>query len=65
MVAQGDGKFGSEADPRIPPNQKKKGLIPLQLGTCNTEVQNKNVTEDIFVNRIDSKMLLVFVSTGF
>ena len=27
MVAQGDGKFGIEADPRIPPNQKKKRFV--------------------------------------
>ena len=31
MVAQGDGKFGPEADPRIPPNNKTKMNEFLEL----------------------------------
>ena len=29
MVARGDGKFGPEADPKIPPNQTKYILVQL------------------------------------
>ena len=29
MVAQGDGKSAPEADPKIPPNQKKKKWIKI------------------------------------
>ena len=35
MVAQGDGNSALEADPRIPPNQKKKVDSPIVGGTTD------------------------------
>ena len=34
MVAQGDGNFGPEADPRVPPNQKNGHIIMGFLNIC-------------------------------